>query len=87
MLLQHIRTAEPSVEAAIAFNLVHLALVAPQDAFVDIVRAFCFINRTTRIGEDRQLNDMVIVPIRFKACWWLILVHRSWLRRQDLRKR
>lgn len=64
MLLQHIRTAEPSVEAAIAFNLVHLALVAPQDAFVDIIRAFCFINR---IGEDRQLNDMVIAPIEFRG--------------------
>lgn len=72
MLLQHIRTAEPSVEAAIAFNLVHLALVAPQDAFVDIIRAFCFINRTTRIGEDRQLNDMVIVPIKFRG---LLVAH------------
>lgn len=72
MLLQHIRTAEPSVEAAIAFNLVHLALVAPQDAFVDIIRAFCFINRTTRIGEDRQLNDMVIAPIEFRS---LLVAH------------
>lgn len=87
MLLQHIRTAEPSVEAAIAFNLVHLALVAPQGAFVDIVRAFCFINRTSRIGEDRQLNDMVVVPIEFKGPLVAHPTYRSWLRRPDLRKR
>lgn len=87
MLLQHIRTAEPSVEAAIAFNLVHLALVAPQDAFVDIVRAFCFINRTSRIGEDPQLNDMVVAPIESKRSLVAHLTYRYWLRRPDLRKR
>ena len=87
MLLQHIRTAEPSVEAAIAFNLVHLALVAPQDAFVDIIRAFCFINRTTRIGEDRQLNDMVTVLIKFKGLLVAHPLYRSWPRRPDLHKR
>lgn len=59
MLLQYIRTAEASIESAIAWNLVHLALVAPQKAFVDILRAFCFMNRSSKVGEDRTLNNMV----------------------------
>lgn len=59
MLLQYLRHAEASVESAIAWNLVPLALVAPQSAFVDIIRAFCTINRGGKIGEDRSLNNMV----------------------------
>ncbi|KAG8826070.1 phosphatidylinositol-4- kinase [Serendipita sp. 401] len=57
MLLQCLRTAEVSVESAIAWNMVHLALVAPQSSFVDIIRAFCSINR---VEEDRSLNKMVL---------------------------
>lgn len=68
MLLQYLRSAESSVESAIAWNLVHLALVAPQSSFVDILRAFCTINRTGKIGEDRSLNNMVRIPFfRFVA--------------------
>jgi len=59
MLLQYFRTAEASVEAAIAWNLVHLALVAPQSAFVDILRAFCTINGADTTGDDHSLNSMV----------------------------
>lgn len=59
MLLQYLRTAEVSVESAIAWNLVHLALVAPQSAFVDILRAFCTINRADKVGDDYSLNSMV----------------------------
>jgi phosphatidylinositol 4-kinase len=59
MLLQYLRTAEASVEAAIAWNLVHLALVAPKSAFVDILRAFCTINGTDTTGDDYALNSMV----------------------------
>ncbi|KAG8834446.1 phosphatidylinositol-4- kinase [Serendipita sp. 399] len=57
MLLQCLRTAEVSVESAIAWNMVHLALVAPQSSFVDIIRAFCSISRAE---EDRSLNKMVL---------------------------
>lgn len=60
MLLQYLRTAEVSVESAIAWNLVHLGLVAPQSAFVDILRAFCTINRDEKAKEDYTLNSMVM---------------------------
>lgn len=59
MLLQRLRTAEPTVEAAIAYNLVDLALVAPEDAFVDIIRAFSAINRTANPEDPRFSNNMV----------------------------
>ena len=59
MLLQRLRTAEPTVEAAIAYNLVDLALVAPEDAFVDIIRTFSAINRTANPEDPRFSNNMV----------------------------
>ena len=59
MLLQRLRTAEPTVEAAIAYNLVDLALVAPEDAFVDIICAFSAINRTANPEDPRFSNNMV----------------------------
>ena len=59
MLLQRLRAAEPTVEAAIAYNLVDLALVAPADAFVDIVRAFSSISRTANSDDPRFSNNMV----------------------------
>jgi phosphatidylinositol 4-kinase len=68
MLLQYLRSAEASVENAIAWNLVHLALVAPQSAFVDILRAFCNINRSGKIGEDRSLNNMVSHSLHSVIC-------------------
>jgi phosphatidylinositol 4-kinase A len=46
MLLQRLRSAEPTVEAAIAYNLVDLALFA-ENAFNDI-RGFSTINRSAR---------------------------------------
>lgn len=59
MLLQRLRSAEPTVEAAIAYNLVDLALVAPEPAFVDIVRAFSSINRSANPDDPRFSNNMV----------------------------
>ena len=59
MLLQHLRSAEPTVEAVIAFNLVDLALCAPENAFVDIIRAFSAINRTANPDDPRLSNNMV----------------------------
>lgn len=58
MLLQYLRTAEPAVEAVIAFNLVDLALCAPDNAFVDIIRAFSAINRTANPDDPRLSNNM-----------------------------
>lgn len=59
MLLQHIRSAEPTVEAVIAFNLVDLALCAPENTFIDIIRAFSAINRTANPDDPRLSNNMV----------------------------
>lgn len=59
MLLQRLRSAEPTVEAAIAYNLVDLALVAPEPAFVDIMRAFSSINRSANPDDPRFSNNMV----------------------------
>jgi len=59
MLLQRLPAAEPTVEAAIAYNLVNLALVAPQGSFNDIVRAFSAINRSANPDDPRFSNNMV----------------------------
>ncbi|KAJ3734042.1 hypothetical protein DFJ43DRAFT_1065841 [Lentinula guzmanii] len=60
MLLQRLRSAEPTVEAAIAYNLVDLALSAPESSFVDIIRAFSMINRSANPDDPRFSNNMVL---------------------------
>ncbi|TCD70919.1 phosphatidylinositol-4- kinase [Steccherinum ochraceum] len=60
MLLQRLRTAEPTVEAAIAYNLVDLALAAPESAFADIIRVFSSINRSANPDDPRLSNNMVL---------------------------
>ena len=62
MLLQHLRSAEPTVEAVIALNLVDLALCAPENAFVDIIRAFSAVNRTANPEDPKLSNNMVRHP-------------------------
>lgn len=67
MLLQRLSSAEPTVEAAIACNLVDLALTAPKSAFSDIIKAFSSINRSANLDDPRFSNNMVrcnkIVPV------------------------
>ncbi|KAG9226590.1 hypothetical protein CCMSSC00406_0006185 [Pleurotus cornucopiae] len=60
MLLQRIRSAEPTVEAAIAYNLVDLALAAPESSFLDIIRALSSINRSANPDDPRFSNNMVL---------------------------
>ncbi|KAF8913519.1 hypothetical protein CPB85DRAFT_1299266 [Mucidula mucida] len=60
MLLQRLRSAEPTVEAAIAYNLVDLALSAPESSFVDIIRVFSTINRSANPDDPRFSNNMVL---------------------------
>ncbi|KAJ7709476.1 hypothetical protein B0H17DRAFT_1155491 [Mycena rosella] len=60
MLLQRLRSAEPTVEAAIAYNLVDLALSAPESAFIDIIRVFSVINRSANPDDPRFSNNMVL---------------------------
>lgn len=59
MLLQRLRSAEPTVEAAIAYNLVDLALEAPEAAFADITKVFSNINRSANPDDQRFSNNMV----------------------------
>lgn len=59
MLLQRLRSAEPTVEAAIAYNLVDLALSAPDNSFADIIRVFSSINRSANPDDPRFSNNMV----------------------------
>ncbi|KAF7338006.1 hypothetical protein MVEN_02024500 [Mycena venus] len=60
MLLQRLRSAEPTVEAAISYNLVDLALSAPESAFIDIIRVFSVINRSANPDDPRFSNNMVL---------------------------
>lgn len=60
MLLQRIRSAEATVEAAIAYNLVDLALAAPASSFSDITRAFSSISRVANADDTRLSNNMVV---------------------------
>lgn len=64
MLLQRLRTAEPTVEAAIAYNLVDLALEAPEGSFIDIIRRFSAINRSANPDDPRFSNNMVFFLLR-----------------------
>lgn len=63
MLLQRLRTAEPTVEAAIAYNLVDLALEAPEAAFADIIKVFSQINRSANPDDPRFSNNMVSIDL------------------------
>ncbi|ESK94184.1 phosphatidylinositol 4-kinase [Moniliophthora roreri MCA 2997] len=60
MLLQRLRTAEPTVEAAIAYSLVDLAVSAPGSSFIDIIRVFSTINRSANPDDPRFSNNMVL---------------------------
>ena len=60
MLLQRLRSAEPIVEAAIVYNLVDLAVISPENTFVDIIKAFTLINRSANPGDQRLSNNTVV---------------------------
>jgi hypothetical protein len=68
MLLQRLRSAEPTVEAAIAYNLVDLALSAPDTSFADIIRAFSAINRSANPDDPRFSNNMVSLSSNLWLC-------------------
>lgn len=63
MLLQRLRTAEPTVEAAIVYNLVDLAIISPETSFVDIIKAFSFINRSANPDDPRFSINTVLLRI------------------------
>ena len=59
MLLQRFSSADPTMEAAIAYNLVDLGLASPEPVFKDIIRAFSTINRSANPDDPRFSNNMV----------------------------
>ncbi|CAE6500527.1 unnamed protein product [Rhizoctonia solani] len=54
LLLQRLPTAHPAVQGAISYNLVDLALAAPQNVFSDIIHVFSQINRIVEGAENHS---------------------------------
>lgn len=59
MLIQRLRISEPYAEAAIAHNLVDLALKAPESSFLDIIKAFSSLSLSMYSEDPRFSNNMV----------------------------
>ncbi|KAL5511303.1 STT4 [Sanghuangporus vaninii] len=60
MLLQRLRSAEPTVEAAIVYNLVDLATIAPKTTFIDITRVLSTISRSGNRDDPRFSYNTVV---------------------------
>ena len=59
MLIQRLRISEPYAEAAIAHNLVDLALQAPESSFLEIIKAFSSLSLSMQSEDPRFSNNMV----------------------------
>ena len=59
MLIQRLRVSEPYAEAAIAHNLVDLALQAPESSFLEIIKAFSSLSLSAQSEDPRFSNNMV----------------------------
>lgn len=44
MLLQRLRSSEPALETAIAYNLVDLTLPAPGEALLEVAKAYSYLS-------------------------------------------
>ncbi len=90
MLLQRLRTAEPTVEAAIVYNLVDLAIISPETSFVDIIKAFSFINRSANPDDPRfSINTVLYIYIfrpTARLTLWKVVASQTRLA-QELRRR
>ncbi|TFY82561.1 hypothetical protein EWM64_g1445, partial [Hericium alpestre] len=60
MLIQRLRAAESTAEAAIAHSLVDLALTALEPSFTDIIRAFSARNLSANPDDPRVSNNMIL---------------------------
>jgi hypothetical protein len=58
MLLQHLRTSEPTLEAAIAYNLVDFVLVTSEESFIGVAHACLLISSATNLKDPRFSNNM-----------------------------
>ena len=63
MLIQRLQISEPYAEAAIAHNLVDLALKAPESSFLDVIKAFSSLSLTKYSEDPRFSNNMVKLPL------------------------
>jgi phosphatidylinositol 4-kinase len=59
MLIQRLQISEPYAEAAIAHNLVDLALKAPESSFLDVIKAFSSLSLAKYSEDPRFSNNMV----------------------------
>ncbi|KAG1737038.1 hypothetical protein EDB19DRAFT_1910040 [Suillus lakei] len=71
MLLQRLQTSEPTLEAAITYNLVDLALVASEESFIDVARAFLVINCAMNLEDPRFSNNMRVLAAQTRLAWEL----------------
>ena len=85
MLLQRIRSAEPTVEAAIAYNLVELAIIAPESSFIDIIKAFSLLNRSAN-PDDPRFSSNTVRHLQVICSCLIVILFRSSLLRPDWRK-
>lgn len=60
MLLQRLRGADPHTEAIIVSNLVPLALVAPRLDFIDVIKAFSSISKSSNPEDPRHSSSAVL---------------------------
>jgi phosphatidylinositol 4-kinase len=58
-VIQRLRISEPYAEAAIAHNLVDLALQAPESSFLEIIKAFSSLSLSMQSEDPRFSNNMV----------------------------
>jgi len=63
MLIQRLQISEPYAEAAMAHNLVDLALKAPESSFLDVIKAFSSLSLTKYSEDPRFSNNMVKLPL------------------------
>jgi len=63
MLIQRLQISEPYAEAAMAHNLVDLALKAPESSFLDVIKTFSSLSLTKYSEDPRFSNNMVKLPL------------------------
>ncbi|SPO31551.1 related to phosphatidylinositol-4-kinase [Ustilago trichophora] len=66
MLLQRLRNADVSAEAAILDNIVPLALAGPRSAYIDVVRALSAVSRSALTGGANRRAAVAVESAQLK---------------------
>ncbi|CDU24347.1 related to phosphatidylinositol-4-kinase [Sporisorium scitamineum] len=66
MLLQRLRNADVSAEAAILDNVVPLALAGPRSAYIDVVRALSAVSRSALTGGANRRAAVAVESAQLK---------------------